>query len=246
MWFLFFISSITTNSLYELQFSDTKIDDFSVDLWTFSLNVNNIINSTTFTLQIDSSECVKAFRASDLKNLEFLPIHMYKIFPNLVFYEAQNCSIKYLNKRHLKNLSKLQILNLSYNKLQEVPSKAFEDLVNLQKLNLSNNDLHKIDALWSVVSLITLDMSHNRFTDIRTKTFENLRELRNLSLSDNRISFLGDEHFQNTEKLECLWMANNDVKHLSYSMFNYMPNLRFVDFTFNSILNNFVYEKREH
>lgn len=186
---------------------------------------------------------MKAFQASNIKALEFLPVNLSRTFPNLIYYEAQNCSIRVLTKRHLKGFIKLQILILSGNKLQEIPAKAFEDLKNLRKLNLSRNSLHKIDALWSVVSLTTLDMSHNRFTDLRTKTFENLRELRNLSLSDNRISFLGDEHFQNTQKIEYIWMANNDVRHLSYSMFNFMPNLKYVDFTFNSLMNNFVYEK---
>jgi Leucine-rich repeat (LRR) protein len=226
--------------LRDTQFGDF---DFNVDLWTFFLDEKGIINSTSFSLQMDLSECVKAFYSSDIKILEYLPINLSKIFPNLIYYEAQNCSIKFLIKRHLKSLFKLQVLNLSGNKLSEIPSKAFEDLQNLRKLNLSRNLLHKIDALWSAVRLTTLDMSHNRFTDIRTKTFENLHELRNLSLSDNRISFLSDEHFRNTKNLEFIWMANNDVKHFSYSMFNFMPNVKFIDFSFNSILNNFIYEK---
>lgn len=224
-------------------FSDVSFIDFEMDFWTFTIDEKVVINSTGVSIAARVNKCVKAFEVPNLKAVEYLPENISENFANLVIYEAVNCSIKSLNEFNFKNLHKLTNLNLAGNLLTEISSKVFLDLKKLKKLTLNHNFLTKIGALGSLVSLTTLDMSFNRFEDLRLNTFAKLYELRNLSLSDNRFSFFGDEHFKDNQKLEFIWMQNNQVRHLSYSMFNFMPNLKYVDFSFNSLLNNFLYEK---
>lgn len=214
-----------------------------MDFWTFTIDEKAVINSTGVTVAARVNKCVKALEMTNLKAAQYLPENISENFANLVIYEAVNCSIKSLNEFNFKNLEKLRSLNLAGNLLTEVSSKVFHGLKKLKKLSLSHNFLVEIGALGSLVSLTTFDMSHNRLEDLRANTFDKLYELRNLSLSDNRLTFLGDEHFKDNQKLEYIWMQNNQVRHLSYSMFNFMPNLKFVDFSFNSIMNNFLYEK---
>ena len=65
----------------------------------------------------------------------------------------------------LRNLTHLQSLNLSQNKLEELPAGLFDGL-GLTLIDLSHNNLTVLDAqLFDLENLTTLDLRGNRLTE---------------------------------------------------------------------------------
>ena len=65
----------------------------------------------------------------------------------------------------LRNLTHLQSLNLSQNKLEELPAGLFDGL-GLTIIDLSHNNLTVVDAqLFDLENLTTLDLRGNRLTE---------------------------------------------------------------------------------
>ena len=76
---------------------------------------------------------------------------------------------------NLRNLTRLQSLNLSQNKLDELPAGLFDGL-NLTIIDLSHNDLTVVDAqLFDLENLTTLDLRGNRLTDATRQDLARLK-----------------------------------------------------------------------
>ncbi|KAL7011117.1 hypothetical protein ACKWTF_014095 [Chironomus riparius] len=229
-------------------FRDKKFDDYELDLWTFTLKSSSVINSTEFMIMSRRAEAVKAFMSNNLKNIEFLPENVNEKFPNLANFEALNCSIKAVRKENFFGLQKLVKLVLDYNEIQELGANVFDDLIRLKTLSIQYNKIHDINAATfkNLKALHGLYIGHNKLKYLNKNLFENLLELRNLSMHYNHITYLGDEHLMHNSELEYMWLEHNDISHLSYTMFNYMEKLKFIDFSFNlHMWSGFVYEKNQ-
>jgi Leucine-rich repeat (LRR) protein len=66
----------------------------------------------------------------------FLPVNVTSVLPNLVKYSAWDCFITEVSKENFKGLINLNYLSLASNKIREIPTDTFEDLVNLRQLYL--------------------------------------------------------------------------------------------------------------
>lgn len=71
------------------------------------------------------------------KKIVYLPVGVGETFPNLLIYHARGCSIKEIMRKNFKSLSKLKILFLSNNQIENISSETFNDLASLQSLRLS-------------------------------------------------------------------------------------------------------------
>lgn len=75
----------------------------------------------------------------------------------------------------LRNLIRLQSLNLSQNKLDELPAGLFDGL-NLTIIDLSHNNLTVVDAkLFHLENLTTLDLRGNRLTNTTRQDLARLK-----------------------------------------------------------------------
>jgi hypothetical protein len=79
------------------------------------------------------------------------------------------------------------VINLAYNRIDEIRQNEFSKPIKVETLNLT----------------------HNVIRNIHEKAFENLNELRTLDLSDNRITTLPSSLFNSNSKLESLFLRNN-------------------------------------
>lgn len=136
----------------------------------------------------------------------------------------------------LKNLHKLVVLNLSYNKIVTLPTflhkfSQLKGLVlnnneigtiqsdlklpsSLNTLILSNNSIENIDSLLAkgLVHLTKLSLSHNHLRSLPTGMRETFDELKELRLANNKISRL--ELHSLPHSLEILDLANNLISQL--------------------------------
>lgn len=94
------------------------------------------IESLFYTI-VNSDEMVTSLDFTNNKKILYLPINVYKNFPELDTYEAGYCLIKEIKKTNFANLKNLHWLFLNQNQIEIVPVDAFEDLSSLARLFLS-------------------------------------------------------------------------------------------------------------
>ncbi|XP_077194933.1 leucine-rich repeat-containing G-protein coupled receptor 5 [Paroedura picta] len=85
-------------------------------------------------------------------------------------------------------LPNLQVLDLSYNQLEDLP--VFTACEKLQKIDLHHNDIYKIEVgtFSQLVGLRSLDLAWNKISTIHTNAFSSLQSLIKLDLSSNLLS----------------------------------------------------------
>ncbi|XP_067346854.1 leucine-rich repeat-containing G-protein coupled receptor 5-like isoform X2 [Channa argus] len=89
-----------------------------------------------------------------------------------------------------EQLPNLQLLDLSYNQIQTLPS--FSGCENIQKIDLHNNDLEQLqeNTFHGLMSLRSVDLSWNRLSSVKLNSFSALPALTKLDLSSNQLSSL--------------------------------------------------------
>ena len=112
------------------------------------------------------------------------------------------------------------ILNISHNKLQDLPPKLFDGF-KLNQLHLQNNVLSQLHAetfhglsfnYWG--SNLILNISHNKLQDLPPKVFNGTARLEILDLADNELSTLSDDVFYGLSDLRSLRLEGNRLRSL--------------------------------
>nr|XP_046235403.1 leucine-rich repeat-containing G-protein coupled receptor 5-like isoform X2 [Scatophagus argus] len=89
-----------------------------------------------------------------------------------------------------EQLQNLQLLDLSYNHIQTLPS--FSGCESVQKIDLHHNEVEELEenTFHGLMSLRSLDLSWNRLSSVKPNSFSALPALTRLDLSSNRLSSL--------------------------------------------------------
>lgn len=99
-------------------------------------NYTTIIDITYIISDLFNDE-VGLMDLRDNRNIEFLPISVHQIFPNIIAYYASGCAIKEISKRNFENLIYLEYVYLVKNQIYAILSDTFEGLGNLKEIDLS-------------------------------------------------------------------------------------------------------------
>ncbi|XP_048356896.1 leucine-rich repeat-containing G-protein coupled receptor 5 isoform X1 [Sphaerodactylus townsendi] len=96
--------------------------------------------------------------------------------------------ITYLPETVCDQLPNLQVLDLSYNRLEDLP--LFTTCEKLQKIDLHHNKIYKIEVgtFQKLVALRTLNLAWNKILMIHPNAFSSLQSLIKLDLSSNLLS----------------------------------------------------------
>jgi Leucine-rich repeat (LRR) protein len=212
--------------------------DFTVKLYTFNANDSVKVSTKDAEVKSQLKGYVKGFGIEDNTNVEYLPIKLYKTFPNLVGYYISNCPVTEIDYSHFKKLVKLRSIIINYTSLKTIAQDTFKDLKNLWILNLAGGLLTSIDdqVFRNLVALKDLNIMENDIETISINAFDNLTELQNLTLSDNSLSSFSDDHFKNNTLIDFIQLGNNTLTSLSPTMFDKMENLYYIGFSNNTCI----------
>ena len=109
---------------------------------------------------------------------------------------------------NLLAFEKLQILNLSYNKIGHI--EGLDKLTNLQVLYLSENQLMHIEGLDKLTNLQSLNLRDNQLT--RIEGLDKLTNLQSLNLWNNQLTRI--EGLDKLTNLQSLGLSGNQLTHI--------------------------------
>uniref|UniRef100_A0A3B3YNM1 TIR domain-containing protein n=1 Tax=Poecilia mexicana TaxID=48701 RepID=A0A3B3YNM1_9TELE len=144
--------------------------------------------------------------------------------------------ISKLPKGSLQSLEQLQFLNLSTNRLTNVPFDV-RHLSSLEILLVGNNLISELNCedFLNTTRLMELYLNNNRITKLKRCVLQSLTDLKVLGLSNNLILTVGDTFKKTLFKLEVLDMSHNSIISLESGDFQGLQKLKYLNVTRNSI-----------
>ena len=115
---------------------------------------------------------------------------------------------------------KLDSLDISYNKIESLGSKIFENLKKLTMLNLYGNRLKNLqsDCFVGLYRLIIFDLGENQIESIEETTFSPLMKVEWLNLLKNKLVSLNEFQFRYMQQLKTLIIGSNKLsKVITYA-----------------------------
>lgn len=216
----------------------------------------NRIRCSKFT----SSQDFKWPGTVDFQDCRFteMPKNFFHMLYNMHTFLMPNVELESLQMdifREAKNVSKL---NLSRNKLKEIPALIFVNAINLKDIDLSNNLIARVDKMafeggksieilnlscnhltrleaLSSPKLITLDVSRNNITNFDDNFFGNLSDLKYLNLSFNPLGKLKANTFDRLLYLEELNLRQINLSTIETGTFSHQHKLTFLDLNENNL-----------
>ncbi|GIY50247.1 hypothetical protein CDAR_319191 [Caerostris darwini] len=146
---------------------------------------------------------------------------------------ALNCSITSIEDDSLEGMATdLESLDLGQNRLERVPSAAFEGLVNLASLNLNYNHLEVLhaEAFRGLISLLRLSLFGNRIRAVDELAFEGVGgNLTQLNLGDNRLGSVPARPLEKLAVLQRLQLHENKIAQLQEGEFQVLSSCKSLD-----------------
>ncbi|XP_022117557.2 toll-like receptor 6 [Pieris rapae] len=180
-------------------------------------------------------ECDDALRAASCANagLEIVPIQL-------------NPEATQINLTHnsIDNLlytfgfyTQLTILDISYNKVQDLGSRNFDNNIEMTHLNVSHNALRKLDkdTFIGLKRLVDLNLSNNEISTIDALTFKDLTVLERLDMSNNKLVTFESDTFEPLSSLRILYLKNNSILEIPSVNLLTIISLEFLDLSENLI-----------
>lgn len=135
-----------------------------------------------------------------------LPNGIGLVFPRLTRFFVVASKLKFITRRNFVGLTRLQILDLRFNEIENIPNDAFLDLFSLEVLTLSGNQL----------------------TSLPTNCFVTMLSLRYFDASDNQIESFDDEIFTQNENLHEILLEHNKISRITTNLSRF-KDIGFID-----------------
>lgn len=153
--------------------------------------------------------------------------------PQLRELHLYNNHLRSLSSHLLRGVPHLHTLDLTENKLSELPMDVFSHAP-LSSLVLKNNQIEKVEAKWfpNNSNLTWLDMSGNLLTSIPASFLQKLPQLENLDVSNNRLDRIQSNVLT---KLERLNLQDNKLASLDAATFQSTSNIIYLFLSRNQL-----------
>lgn len=98
-----------------------------------------VIDALNVTIAGLENSDVEAIQFSGNEKVEFLPVNVYKNYPNLEVYLAGFAAVKEISAFNFARLLNLKSLDLKNNAIKFIPHDCFQGLTKLNQIDLSTN-----------------------------------------------------------------------------------------------------------
>ncbi|XP_023946848.2 tsukushi [Bicyclus anynana] len=194
-----------------------------------------VCGATARTLCPPRCACDDAMRAASCANagLEIVPIQLNPEATHINLTHNTIADLLYTFAFY----TQLTILDISYNRVQDLGSKNFDNNMEMTHLNVSHNALKKLDkdTFVGLKRLLDLDLSNNDISTIHPQTFKDLAVLERLDLSNNRLVSFEAETFEPLSSLKILSLKNNSILEIPSTNLFYVIRLEYLDLSENLI-----------
>ncbi|XP_031332511.1 chaoptin-like [Photinus pyralis] len=156
-------------------------------------------------------------------------------FPKLSHVSFLYCNVLNLSYANLNGLSKLKLLDLSRSKVTHLEEPF--NITNLEALDLSSNRIRVIadNVFHNLSSLRTLNLSGNLVELLNQTIFTGMSKLESLDLAGNRLSIFKSEYFISLSTLQYLNLSNNLLQVLNEACCDSLQRLRHLDVSQNRL-----------
>lgn len=250
-----------TDGLCKIKTQKITLQEKQQTLKTCFVDVNEVYEEN-FSILSSTKLDIGGLKLEDKENVKFLPNNLHT-FPGIEIIQITNCSVTSVSKNHFRALSKLWFLNLERNKIENIASDAFTDLVSLEILDLSTNRIQSLgknifsslkalkrlylngneiqflnsQIFASLVNVEYITMRNNEITSLDENIFESLTSFKNISLSNNKLEKIPRNLFSYNSKIEWIWLEENIIKFIDVNIFDHLPNLKQVKMERNLCVN---------
>ncbi|KAJ8004619.1 hypothetical protein DPEC_G00138180 [Dallia pectoralis] len=213
-----------------LNLADLRCLNLSGNAMSQSLNGSEFTYLTNLQYLDFSSNRLDLLYSSAFQELRSLVI--LDISNNNHYFESEGLT-HMLN--FTKNLTKLKILYMNYNKISTSTNTELESL-SLERIEFKGN---RLDMLWrdgdtryinyfkKLVNLRVLDISDNNLNFIPEQVFQNLPDkLTNLSINSNKLKVFSWEKLIFLQSLELLDLSNNRISTVPEELSNCSKSLK--------------------
>ncbi|XP_057337981.1 protein toll-like [Microplitis mediator] len=175
--------------------------------------------------------------------LKKIPSKLLEPLSNLKQVDLSDNDFSTLSPTLLRNNTKLESFELSNNAqfLPLLPNKFFVNLKNLKEVKITNSHVMQLpdDLFLGTTGLKNLNLSANHLFYIPRELFGDCKNLKTLDLSSNHFSndlFFSDNAFTSLNKLENLYLSNNNITSLSSNLLAGLSSLNFLDMSHNDMI----------
>lgn len=194
---------------------------------------------------------------SDIHNIQDLDLSgngavpkesLVNVVKELLSRGLDRLSLAYMNLTSIDSLFSgefsLTFLNLSFNRINDLPEGTFSTVRSIQVLDLSRNELQRIGEGFSTLnSLQALNVSHNRMESFQGDAVAQWSDLHTLDLSHNKLSESSRVDLSSLTNLRYLNVSNNML--ISAALPKSTPNLQFLDYHSNRLTEFHAIENAE-
>ncbi|XP_057328599.1 protein artichoke [Microplitis mediator] len=135
----------------------------------------------------------------------------------------------------LHGLTSLEVLDLSFNKLNTLSSDTLSSLTSLLELKLVRNKIKELreGAFNRLPRLSFIDLENNDLRVIERNAIKNLPELQAIRLGKNRIQMIPTGAFTDLPLLQSAEMQDNRIQEIAINAFINVPNLLLLNLSYN-------------
>lgn len=156
------------------------------------------------------------------------------------------CQLTKLDEGVLRTLINLEVLDLSFNRIETVSKRAFTMLRKLKYLSLSNNNIKDIPSgfLCQVTAIEYLELnklSLNSYPDQSFRCKENFTKLKVMEISGSNLIDIPADALDQLPALESLDLSNNSLKEVKKKAFSGGKMLKFLDLSHCNVSTLFPY-----
>ena len=136
--------------------------------------------------------------------------------------------------------SSIDVIDMSHNKIKQVPSEMFAENSTLRKLHLNDNSIFAIDvnAFSDLPNLEEIHLQHNKIYQINAHIFASNLGLRFVDLTSNVLFSFPDQLFSNNMELTKLNFMDNGMTTLVDSITTNMTSLLELNVKYNPLTCN--------